>query len=137
MTHRLDVSHDPEGWTVDQWLLFTSPFGTGQIMQKQLTGSYGLGHAFDSTHLVVEAASHLAYASVGAAMFGPGAFHKAKAFLRLRGSWIVYAGGPMAILGPFFILEALSNPGTGSGAARWEQRQQAVADREAMFPVGR
>ena len=118
MTHRLDVSHDPEDWTVDQWILFTSPFGMEQIMHKQFTGTYGIGHMMDPVHLAVEAASHVAYASVGRAMFGPGVFHRAKALLRLRTSWMVYYGGPMAIIGPFFVLEALSNWTPGKATPR-------------------
>ena len=109
MTHRLDVHHEPDDWTVDEWLLFSSPFGIGHLFEKQITGSYGLGNWLDPRFLGMAVAQDLAVASVGRAWLGAGAWRRAKSFARLGAGRAAFAAGPMGIVASLVVFEALSN----------------------------
>jgi len=109
MTHRLDVGHESHEWTTAEWILFTSPFGTGHLFEKQITGSYGFKNLKDVEYLGLVVAQDVAYATVGRAAWGAGAMHRAKSLARLGVGRAAFAAGPVGILGGFFVFEALSN----------------------------
>ena len=75
MAHVKGFPHDPEDWTPLEWILFTSPFGTGHIAQRLLIGKWGFS-ALKSpnalyTYMMFAAAQGAAYTAVGVAAIAP------------------------------------------------------------------